>query len=153
MSDDPAKNKKKRKLKLSNVWVEARDIMWAHRKRVALGLALMLVSRLAGFVLPASSKYLIDEVIPSGNSDLLIWMAAAVGVAALIQGVTAFSLSQILSVAAQRAIMDMRKNVQQHIMRLPTSFFDSEKSGVLISRLMIDAEGIRNLVGTGVVQL
>ncbi|MCH7959318.1 MAG: ABC transporter ATP-binding protein [Candidatus Hydrogenedentes bacterium] len=127
--------------------------MFRHRKRIGLGLGLMLISRLAGFVLPTSIKFLIDDVIPNHNTQLLIFLAVAAGLATLIQAVTAFSLSQVMSVAAQHAIMDMRKNVQQHIMRLPTSFFDSEKSGVLISRIMIDAEGIRNLVGTGLVQL
>ncbi|MCH7909424.1 MAG: ABC transporter ATP-binding protein, partial [Candidatus Hydrogenedentes bacterium] len=134
-------------------WYEAEEIMWRHRKRVALGLGLMVISRLAGFVLPLSIQFLIDDVLPNKDTRLLIFLAIGAGLATLTQSITAFSLSQVMSVAAQKAIMDMRKSVQQHIMRLPTSFFDSEKSGVLISRIMIDAEGIRNLVGTGLVQL
>ena len=144
---------KKRRLRLSNVWSEAKEIIWRHRKRVALGMGLMFANRLSGLVLPASSKFLIDGVIRDGRTDLLFFLAAAAGTATLIQAGTAFSLSQVMSVAAQKAITDMRKSVQQHIVRLPTSFFDSEKSGVLISRIMTDAEGIRNLVGTGLVQL
>jgi len=113
----------------------------------------MIVNRLSGMVLPASSKYLIDEVIGNNRLDLLWILAAAVGVAAVIQSSTTFGLSQIISVAAQRAIMDMRMRVQRHVTHLPVRFFDRSKSGELISRIMTDAEGIRNLVGTGIVQL
>jgi subfamily B ATP-binding cassette protein MsbA len=113
----------------------------------------MVVSRAAGLVLPASSKYLIDDVIANGRHELLAPIALAVGGATLIQSGTAFALSQLLGVAAQRAIMEMRRNVHRHIMRLPINYFDSVKSGELISRIMTDAEGIRNLVGTGLVQL
>jgi subfamily B ATP-binding cassette protein MsbA len=144
---------KKKSVSLSAAWREARALVWAHRRRLALGLALMLVSRLAGLVLPASSKYLIDDVINGGRSDLLMPIALAAGIATLVQAVTSFGLGQILGVAAQRAITDMRKRVQAHVMRLPVRYFDSTQTGVLISRIMSDAEGIRNLVGTGLVQL
>src|SRR5437879_9030469 len=113
----------------------------------------MLVSRLAGLVLPWSSRYIIDQVVGQKRADLLGVIAAAVGVAALVQAVTSFGLSQILGVAAQRAITDMRKSIQAYVLRLPISYFDSTKTGILISRIMTDAEGIRNLVGTGLVQL
>ena len=113
----------------------------------------MLVNRLAGLVLPASSKYLIDEVIANQRSELLLTIALAIGAAAVVQAVTTFALSQVLGLAAQRAITEMRKRVQCHVIRLPINFFDSTKTGVLISRIMTDAEGIRNLVGTGLVQL
>src|SRR5690606_13655949 len=112
----------------------------------------MIISRLAGLVLPASPKVLLDYIIGQGRTELLAPLAAAVGVAALIQAATAFSLSQIISVTAQRAITEMRRRVQAHVERLPISYFDSTQSGILISRLMTDAEGIRNLVGTGIVQ-
>jgi ABC-type multidrug transport system fused ATPase/permease subunit len=135
------------------VWREARDLIWARRGRLGLGLALMLVSRVAGLVLPASSKYLVDDVIGKGKHDLLPLLALAVIAATLIQAATSFALSQILGVAAQRAITDMRKRVEQHILRLPISYFDSTKSGILISRIMTDAEGIRNILGSGLVQL
>jgi subfamily B ATP-binding cassette protein MsbA len=113
----------------------------------------MLVSRLAGLVLPASSKYLIDDVVGKNRTDLLPLIALAAGSATLVQAVTSFALSQILGVAAQRAITDMRKRVQARVMHLPVRYFDSTQTGVLVSRIMSDAEGIRNLVGTGLVQL
>jgi ABC-type multidrug transport system fused ATPase/permease subunit len=138
---------------LSAAWREARALLWAHRRRLGLGLALMLVSRLAGLVLPASSKFVIDEVIGNQRHELLLPIALVGGAATLVQAVTSFGLTQILGVAAQRAITDMRKRVQAHVMRLPVRYFDSTQSGVLVARIMSDAEGIRNLVGTGLVQL
>jgi subfamily B ATP-binding cassette protein MsbA len=144
---------KKKSVSLSAAWREARALVWAHRRRLVLGLTLMLVSRLAGLVLPASSKYLIDDVVNGGRSDLLMPIALAAGAATLVQAVTSFALGQILGVAAQRAITDMRKRVQARIMHLPVRYFDSTQTGVLVSRIMTDAEGIRNLVGTGLVQL
>ncbi|HKY22731.1 MAG TPA: ABC transporter ATP-binding protein, partial [Vicinamibacterales bacterium] len=143
----------KRKTNIANAWAEARELVWAHRGRLALGLALMLVNRLAGLVLPATSKFLIDDVIGQGRADLLMPLAVAAGVATIVDAVTAFSLSQVLGVAAQRAIADMRISMQRHITRLPTSYFDSTQTGVLISRVMNDADGIRNLVGSGLVQM
>jgi ATP-binding cassette, subfamily B, putative efflux pump len=144
---------KKKSVSLSAAWREARALVWAHRRRLMLGLGLMLVSRLAGLVLPASSKYLIDDVVNGGRSELLMPIALAAGAATLVQAVTSFALGQILGVAAQRAITDMRKRVQARIMHLPVRYFDSTQTGVLVSRIMSDAEGIRNLVGTGLVQL
>lgn len=151
--ENPKGSKKKKMPPLHSVWREARELIWAHRKRLALGLVLMLVSRLAGLVLPATSKYLIDEVVGKHRGELLIWLALAAGLAGIIQAITSFALSQVLGVAAQRAITEMRKSVQAHISRLPIRFFDSTQSGVLVSRIMTDAEGIRNLVGTGLAQL
>ena len=139
-----------RQVSVRGAWVEARELVWIHRSRLAVGLTLMLVNRLAGLVLPASS---IDDVIANQRSELLLTLALAIGLAAAVQAVTGFALSQVLGVAAQRAITEMRKRVQVHVTRLPVGFFDSTKTGVLISRIMTDAEGIRNLVGTGLVQL
>ena len=144
---------KKPAVSRSAAWREARELVWSHRKRLSLGLGLMLVSRVAGLVLPASSKWLIDEVIGKNRSDLLMPIALATGAATLVQAVTSFVLSQTLGVAAQRAITDMRKRVQARVMRLPVRYFDSTQTGVLVSRIMNDAEGIRNLVGSGLVQL
>jgi len=144
---------KKRKVGWATVWRESREIIWARRYRLAVGLALLIVSRLAGMVLPGSTKVLIDDVIGQGRSELLWWIAGAAGVATLIQAVTSFSLSVLLGVAGQRAITDLRLKVQRHIGHLPVSFYEENKSGELISRIMYDAEGIRNLVGTGFVQL
>jgi subfamily B ATP-binding cassette protein MsbA len=137
----------------SVAWREARELVWVHRRRLGTGLALMLASRLAGLVLPASSKWLIDDVLGNNRPELLMPIALAAGAATIVQAVTSFGLSQILGVAAQRAITDMRKRVQAHVMRLPVRYFDSTQTGVLISRIMSDAEGIRNLVGSGLVQL
>jgi ABC-type multidrug transport system fused ATPase/permease subunit len=137
----------------AGAWEEARGLIWTHRSRLALGLALMVVNRLSGMVLPTSTKYLMDNVVKQGDWDLLPKLALAVGIAAIVDAATSFANSQILGVAAQRAITDMRKDVEAHVMRLPIRYFDTTKSGVLISRIMTDAEGIRNLVGTGLVQL
>ena len=143
----------KRTFRFSDVWEEARVLVWAHRRRLAAGLALMLVNRVVGLVLPATSKFLVDDVIGKGKADLLPMLALAAGGATIVQAVTSFSLSQILSVAAQRAIAEMRKHVNDHVMRLPVRYFDKTQTGQLISRIMNDAEGIRNLIGTGLVQL
>jgi ABC-type multidrug transport system fused ATPase/permease subunit len=143
----------KRRLDWSSAWQEARQIMWRHRTYLAVGLAVMLVNRLAGLVLPATSKWLIDNVVGKHQAQLLVPLALAAGAATLVQAVTSFALSQVLGVTAQRAITEMRREVEAHVMRLPVRFFDSTKSGILISRIMTDAEGIRNLVGTGLVQL
>src|SRR2546426_11666841 len=113
----------------------------------------MLISRLSGLVLPTTTKYLMDDVITQGHWDLLPKLALAAGLATLVDALCSFANSQVLGVAAQRAITEMRKDVEAHVMRLPIRFFDSTKSGILISRIMSDAEGIRNLVGTGLVQL
>jgi ABC-type multidrug transport system fused ATPase/permease subunit len=143
----------KKKIHWSSAWADARELIWAHRQRLALGAGLMIVNQAMGLVLPASTKYLIDAVIVKGRTDLLWKIALAAGGATVVQALTSFSLSQVLGVAAQRAITEMRKKVQAQIARLPISYFDSTQTGKLISRIMNDAEGIRNLVGTGLVQL
>src|SRR6267143_1991413 len=153
MADAPTPTRPPKKAITPGAWQEARALIYAHRGRLAVGLALMLVNRLAGLVLPSSSKWVIDKVINQHHPELLLPLALAAGGATLIQSITGFGLSQILGVAAQRAITDMRRTVQAYVLRLPISYFDSTKSGILISRIMTDAEGIRNLVGTGLVQL
>ena len=147
------KDEPKKKLTAGAAWREARELVWARRGRLTLGLVLMLFNRVAGLVLPASSKFLIDDVIGKGRADLLMPLALVAGAATIFQAVTSFALSQVLGVAAQRAITDMRRRVESHVARLPVRYFDSTQSGVLISRIMTDAEGIRNLVGSGLVQL
>jgi ABC-type multidrug transport system fused ATPase/permease subunit len=142
------------KAKISpGAWEEARALIWTHRKRLALGLSLMLISRAAGLVAPFSTKYLMDDVIAQKHWELLPRLAFFVGLAAVVDAACSFANSQVLGVAGQRAITEMRKDVEAHVMRLPIRYFDSTKTGVLISRIMTDAEGIRNLVGTGIVQL
>src|SRR5204862_3702793 len=143
----------KKKIRWSAAWADARALVWAHRRRLILGAILMIVNQAMGLVLPASTKYLIDVVIGKGRPDLLWKIALAAGSATIVQALTSFSLSQVLGVAAQRAITDMRKRVQDQISRLPINYFDSTQTGKLISRIMNDAEGVRNLLGTGLVQL
>src|ERR1044072_9248250 len=148
-----AEEKKKKKFSPSQAWRDARELIWAHRSRLALGMGLMLVNRLVGLVLPARSKHLVDVGIIQEKGELVMTIALAAGAATIVQAITSFTLSQVLGVAAQRAITEMRKSVQAHVARLPVRYFDSTQTGVLISRVMTDAEGIRNLVGTGLVQL
>ncbi|HEX8196607.1 MAG TPA: ABC transporter ATP-binding protein [Pyrinomonadaceae bacterium] len=144
---------KKKSVNYATAWQEARSLMWAARGRLALGALLMIPSQLSSFVLPGSTQFLIDDVFPNKRFDLLYWFALAVAVSTALGAVSTFALSQVLGVAAQRAITDMRKRVQSQIERLPVNYFDSTQTGQLISRIMSDAEGIRNLVGTGLVQL
>jgi ABC-type multidrug transport system fused ATPase/permease subunit len=146
-------DERKRRPDWPSAWREARQIMWRHRGYLAVGLAVMLLNRLAGLVLPTTSKFLIDNVVGKHQAELLVPLALAAGVATLVQALTSFALSQLLGVTAQRAITEMRREVEAHVLRLPVRYFDSTKSGVLISRIMTDAEGVRNLVGTGLVQL
>ena len=150
MSED---KEQRRKLSWVTVWQESKELLWARRWRLALGFGLLLISRLAGMVLPASTKILIDEVIGNQRRDLLIWIAMAAGIATLIQAGTSFALTVILGVAGQRSITDLRRRGQAHMGRLPVNYFEDHKTGELISRVINDAQGIRNLVGTGFVQL
>jgi len=132
---------------------EARELVHEHRRSLTIGLLLMVVNRLAGLVLPWTSKFLIDDIVGKHQARLLMPLAAIAVAATLVQAGTSFALSQVVSIAAQLAITNMRKRVQAHVLRLPISYFDSTKTGVLISRVMTDAEGVRNLVGTGLIQL
>jgi subfamily B ATP-binding cassette protein MsbA len=143
----------KKRVNYSAAWFEARKLVIEHRGRLMVGGVLMIFNRLVGLVLPASTKFLIDDVIGKQRADLLTPIALAAGAATFLQAVTSFLLSRVLGVAAQRAITEMRKRVQSKVERLPISYFDSTQTGKLISRIMNDAEGIRNLVGTGLVQL
>ena len=116
------KKEKKKKFAFSSAWRDAKDLIWTHRWRLALGGVLMLVSRLAGLVLPASTKFLIDDVIGKQRFEMLKWIALAIGLATVVQAITSFALTQILGVAAQYAITQMRKRVQAKIERLPVSY-------------------------------
>lgn len=130
-----------------------RQYIWPRRKNVFIGLVLIVISRVAGMVLPGSTKYLLDDVVGQGDLDMLWVLLAAVVGALLIQSVTSYILTQLLSVEAQLLISQLRTQVQRKILSLPISFFDNTKSGALVSRIMSDVEGVRNLVGTGLVQL
>lgn len=128
-------------------------IIWPRRKQLFLGLFLIIISRLAGLILPGASKYLIDDVIPSSDLELLKWLILMVIGAIVVQSITSYSLTQILSVEAQNLISKLRSQVQGHIIKLPIRFFDNTKTGELVSRIMTDVEGVRNLVGTGFAQM
>lgn len=130
-----------------------KTIVWPRRKLLLLGLFLIIINRLSGLILPGASKYLVDDVIANENLELLKWLLAAVIGALLVQSVTSFLLTKLLSVEAQHLIAQLRSRLQQKIIRLPVRFFDNAKSGELVSRIMTDVEGVRNLVGTGLVQL
>ena len=130
-----------------------KEFIWPRRKILFLGLFLILVRSLSGLVLPYASKSLIDEVIPSKDTHSLTFLLVIVCIALLFQSVSAFTLTRLLSVEAQHLISILRAKVQQKLLTLPISFFDNNKSGALVSRVMTDVEGVRNLVGTGLVQL
>ena len=136
-----------------SAWHQARQLMWEYRKTLAIGFALMIVNRVSGFVLPGTSKWLIDEVIGNNQMDLLIPLAFVAVGAAIIQAGTSYLLSNVIGIAAQKAIMDMRKRIYEHVIHLPARFFERHKSGELISRVMNDPEGVRNLMGTGILML
>jgi ABC-type multidrug transport system fused ATPase/permease subunit len=139
----------------TDVW-KALPEVWAmirpRRAILALGLLLMTINRLSGLVLPASTKYFMDNVITKKQVGLLTPIVLSVLAATIIQGLTSFTLTQLLSKSAQKMITELRKQVQSHIGRLPISFYDANKTGVLVSRIMSDVEGVRNLIGTGLVE-
>tara|TARA_R110001632_G_scaffold108472_2_gene218401 strand:+ start:6055 stop:7821 length:1767 start_codon:yes stop_codon:yes gene_type:complete len=143
-------DKKKSKVTIIKAF---KTIIWPRRNLVFLGLFLIVISRLAGFVLPLKSKELLDEIVPNKDMDSLYSLLWIVGVALLIQAITSFLLTRILSVQAQYLISELRAQVQKKVLSLPISFFDNTKSGALVSRIMSDVEGVRNLIGTGLVQL
>lgn len=148
MLDDPAVARR-----AGAAWREAVTLMRAHKRYVVFGVVLAMVSRLAGLVLPASSKYFIDNIMATGGADRLLPLAGVVVAATLVQAATGYALSYVLGVAAQRAVGELRRKLAAHVLRLPVSRFDSTQTGALISRIMGDPEGIRNLLGSGFVQL
>src|ERR1700756_1238838 len=127
------------------------ELMRPRKKLLAVGCLLMPINRVSGLVLPYSTRYLIDSVVAKHHVELLRPLVLAVLTATIIQGITSFSLTQLLSKAAQRLIAELRENVQKHISRLPVAFYDANKTGALVSRIMSDVEGVRNLLGTGLV--
>lgn len=145
-------SKDKNKKKVSFSWA-FKEFIWPRKKIIFIGLILIIIRSLAGLVLPFASKNLIDDVIPSEDMQALSTLLIVVGVSILIQAVSSFSLTRLLSVEAQLLIAQLRAKVQRKLLALPISFFDNNKSGALVSRVMNDVEGVRNLVGTGLVQL
>jgi ABC-type multidrug transport system fused ATPase/permease subunit len=150
VAKSPAKSEKRK-----NAWKNLPDV-WAlikpRRGLLALGFVLMAINRVSGLVLPGSMKYFVDNVVLHKQMQLLTPIVLAVLGATIVQGLTSFSLTQLLSKSAQKMITDLRRQVQAHIGRLPIAFYDANKTGVLVSRIMSDVEGIRNLVGTGLVE-
>ena len=142
--------KKERKVTIRQVFS---TIIWPRRRQLLIGLVLIIISRIASLVLPGATKFLIDEVIPSNDLQQLKGLIFVVVLAIVIQAVTSYALTQILSVEAQHLISQLRSKVQQHIIKLPIRFFDNSKTGELVSRIMTDVEGVRNLVGTGFAQM
>ncbi|MDE3742976.1 ABC transporter ATP-binding protein [Maribacter polysaccharolyticus] len=130
-----------------------KTIIWPRRNLVFIGLLLIVISRAASFVTPVASKYLIDDVIANNDMQMLKLLVTVVILAILVQAVTSFLLTKILSVQAQYMISELRAQVQKKVLSLPISYFDNAKSGALVSRIMSDVEGVRNLIGTGLVQL
>lgn len=143
----------KKPLDRTEAWREARRIVWEHRYRLSLAMVLMMVSRAASLALPASTKLVVDEVIGKGRGELLGTITWVLAGALVVHAVTSFVLSQVIGVAAQRTINDLRLKLQRHVSRLPIAFFDSERTGSLITRIMTDPDAMRNLVGTGLLQL
>jgi ABC-type multidrug transport system fused ATPase/permease subunit len=130
-----------------------KTIIWPRRKYILIGLILIIISRAASLVLPGSSKILVDDIVPNGDLEMLKYLIFAVVGAIIVQAVTSFALTQILSVEAQNLIAQLRSKVQSHILKLPIRYFDNAKTGELVSRIMTDVEGVRNLVGTGLAQM
>src|SRR6202795_2696649 len=151
MSTENEEKKQKRK----NAWKNLPDVWTLIKPRrglLALGFVLMAVNRVAGLVLPASTKYFVDNVIGKRQIQLLTPIVLAVLGATILQGLTSFTLTQLLSKSAQKMITELRRQVQAHIGRLSISFYDANKTGALVSRIMSDVEGVRNLIGTGLVE-
>jgi ABC-type multidrug transport system fused ATPase/permease subunit len=151
MVSDMSKNKNdKPKISIAKAF---KEFIWPRKYLVLLGLILIIISRLAGLVLPGASKYLIDDVIVNKDMPMLYNLLWIVGLSILVQAVTSFLLTRLLSVEAQLLISKLRAKVQRKVLSLPIRYFDNTKSGELVSRIMTDVEGVRNLIGTGLVQL
>ena len=146
-------DKQRKKISGASLRHAFEEIIWPRRKLIFVGLLLIVLNRVSGLVLPASTKYLVDNAIVAGDMDMLWLILGAVSLAVLVQAVTSYALTMLLSVEAQHLIASLRSQVQKHVLRLPVRIFDNTKSGELVSRIMDDVEGVRNLVGTGLVQL
>ena len=153
MGPEASKAAKSPVQQMKNVWPELREMIRPRRNIIALGFLLMVLNKLSGLVLPLSTKYLIDDVIGQNQVGLLTYLVLANLGATLVQGATSFALTQLLSKAGQSLIAELRQKVQRHIGLLPVAYYDANKSGTLVSRIMTDVEGVRNLIGTGLVEL
>jgi subfamily B ATP-binding cassette protein MsbA len=146
------KKKKPARQQLKSVWPMIKELVRPRRGLLALGFLLLLIGRICGLMLPLSPKFLVDDVIGKHRPDHLLPLVGAVLAATFIQGITSFSLTQLLSKEAQRLIAELRRRVQKHVGRLSVSYYDANKTGALVSRIMSDVEGVRNLIGTGLVE-
>jgi len=147
----PTAEKKSKTVRLRDLLPEIKAIIAPRRGQLAIGVLLIIIARCASLVLPASARFLIDDIIGKGRHEMLTPLVAAVVAATFIQSGCTFIVTQVLSKAAQRLIAEMRCKIQSHIAHLPAAYFDRNKSGDLVSRIMNDVEGLRNLVGTGLV--
>jgi ABC-type multidrug transport system fused ATPase/permease subunit len=150
VTPEPGKRPRSERLRalLPDVW----ELVRPRRGLLAFGMVLMAINRVSGLVLPASTKYLVDDILGKHHYALLRPLILAVVGATAVQGITSFALTQLLSKAAQRLIAELRRKVQEHVGRLPVTYYDANKSGILVSRIMSDVEGVRNLIGTGLVE-
>ena len=149
----PAKGVKPARVeRLRKLWPEVWALVKPRRGLLAAGFTLMVVNRVSGLVLPYSSKYLFDDIIGKHHQELLLPLVLTILGATAVQGASSFALTQLLSKAAQRLIAELRRQVQEHIGRLPVAYYDANKTGALVSRIMSDVEGVRNLIGTGLVE-
>ncbi len=152
VTPDKGSAKKAPMQQLKTVWPDLWALIYPRRGLLALGLILMAINRVSGLVLPASTKFLVDDIIVKRHTQLLLPLLGAVLAATLIQGATSFGLTQLLSKEAQRLITELRQKVQVHVGHLPVAYYDSNKTGTLVARIMNDVEGVRNLIGTGLVE-
>jgi len=139
-------------VRLRLLWPDIRELIRPRRWQLAVGLVLIGINRASGLVLPASTKYLIDDVMLKHHVAVLVPLVLAVLAATALQGATSYTLTQLLSRSAQRLIAELRRKVQEHVGRLPIAYYDANKAGALVSRIMTDVEGVRNLVGTGLIE-
>jgi subfamily B ATP-binding cassette protein MsbA len=138
--------------RLRELWPDIWSMVRPRRRILLLGFGLIVISRLCGLVLPASTRFLIDDIIGKRHASMLLPLVLAVVGATVVQGIASFTLTQVLSIEGQKLIAELRRKVQEHIGRLPVTYFDSNKTGQLVSRIMSDVEGVRNLIGTGLIE-
>jgi ABC-type multidrug transport system fused ATPase/permease subunit len=148
----PQTPKKRSSERLRELWPDIKELIRPRRGMLALGFLLMLIGRPCGLVLPASTRYLVDDVIGKKQLHLLLPLVLAVMAATIIQGITSYGQTQLVSKAGQRLIAELRRKVQTHVAHLPVAYYDANKTGTLVARIMNDVEGIRNLLGTGLIE-
>ena len=149
---DSSDNGKKKPVRIMDQLPQIWALMRPRRGLLAIGMVLMAINRVSGLALPFTTKYLVDNVMIHHQTKMLMPLVGGVLLATILQGVTSYTLTQTLSKAAQRMITELRRKVQEHVGRLPVAYYDENKTGALVSRIMSDVEGVRNLIGTGLVE-